>query len=127
TKPSFNFYWIYAIIAVGIIAMQVFTSGGNTRQISPNDFIELAKDGYVEKIIIINNQEVEVFIADDRLEDLQARDKKYQTITESKGQFGETPQLTFTPPEPKFFMDQVKEVNAYLVEEGQKPIDYTID
>jgi len=127
TKPSFNFYWIYAIIAVGIIAMQVFTSGGNTRQISPNDFIELAKDGYVEKIIIINNQEVEVFIADDRLEDLQARDKKYQTITKSKGQFGETPQLTFTPPEPKFFMDQVKEVNAYLVEEGQKPIDYTID
>lgn len=126
-KPSFNFYWIYAIIAVGIIAMQVFSSGGNTREISPNDFIELAKDGYVEKIIIINNLEVEVFIADDRIEDLQARDAKYKTITKSKGQFGESPQLTFTPPEPKFFMDQVKEVNTFLVEEGQKPINYTID
>ena len=126
-KPSFNFYWIYAIIAIGIIAMQVFTSGSNTREISPNEFLELAKDGYVDKIVIINNQEVEVFIADDRLEDLQARDPKFKTITKSKGQFGENPQLTFTPPEPKFFMDQVKEVNAELTESGQRAIDYKID
>lgn len=126
-KPSFNFYWIYAIIAIGIIALQVFTSGGNTREISTNDFFELAKDGYVEKIIIINNQEVEVFIADDRLEDLKDRDKKYKNLTKSKGSFGESPQLTFTPPEPKFFMDQLKEVNSELSEAGQGQIDYKID
>lgn len=126
-RPSFNFYWIYAIIAVGIIAMQVFTSGANTREISTNDFFELAKDGYVDKIIIINNLEVEVFIADDRLEDLKARDKKYQNITKSRGNFGENPQLSFTPPEPKFFMDQLKEVNAELTEAGQRQIDYKID
>lgn len=126
-KPSFNFYWIYAIIAVGIIALQVFTSGGNTREISTNDFFELAKDGYVEKIIIINNQEVEVFIADDRLEDLKDRDKKYKNLSKSKGSFGESPQLTFTPPEPKFFMDQLKEVNSELSEAGQGQIDYKID
>ncbi|GAA0875500.1 ATP-dependent zinc metalloprotease FtsH [Wandonia haliotis] len=126
-KPSFNFYWIYAIIAIGIIALQVFTSGGNTREISTNDFFELAKDGYVEKIIIINNQEVEVFIADDRLEDLKDRDKKYKNLSKSKGSFGESPQLTFTPPEPKFFMDQLKEVNSELSEAGQGQIDYKID
>jgi ATP-dependent metalloprotease FtsH len=126
-KRSFNFYWIYALIAIGIIAMQVLTSGTNTREISTPEFFELAKDGYVEKIIIINNQEVEVFILDSKLDDLRNRSPKYKQIGKSKSQFGEAPQLVFTAPEQKFFMDQLSELNLELREQGQKPIDYRID
>lgn len=126
-KKSFNFYWIYALIAIGIIAMQVLTSGTNTREISTPEFFELAKDGYVEKIIIINNQEVEVFILDSKLDDLRNRSPKYKQIGKSKSQFGEAPQLVFTAPEQKFFMDQLSELNLELREQGQKPIDYRID
>jgi ATP-dependent metalloprotease FtsH len=126
-KKSFNFYWIYALIAIGIIAMQVLTSGANTREISTPEFFELAKDGYVEKIIIINEQEVEVFILDSKLDDLRKRSPKYKQVGKSKTQFGETPQLIFTAPEQKFFMDQLSELNLELKEQGQKPIDYRID
>jgi ATP-dependent metalloprotease FtsH len=126
-SKSFNFYWIYALIAVGIIAMQAFSTNGVTREISTNEFIDLAKDGYVEKITIINVNEIEVFIHDDRIEDLKDRNPKFKTLTKSKTQFGETPQLVFTSPEPKFFMDQLNEVNKELVELGNKPIDYKID
>lgn len=111
TKKSFNFYWIYALIAIGIIAMQVMTSGTNTREISTPEFFELAKEGYVEKIIIINNQEVEVFILEGKIDDLRSRSPKYKQIGKSKTQFGETPQLIFTAPEQKFFMDQLSELN----------------
>jgi ATP-dependent metalloprotease FtsH len=127
TKKSFNFYWIYALIAIGIIAMQVMTSGTNTREISTPEFFELAKEGYVEKIIIINNQEVEVFILEGKIDDLRSRSPKYKQIGKSKTQFGETPQLIFTAPEQKFFMDQLSELNLELRELGQKPIDYRID
>jgi ATP-dependent metalloprotease FtsH len=126
-KKSFNFYWIYALIAIGIIAMQVLTSGANTREISTPEFFELAKDGYVEKIIIINEQEVEVFILDSKIDDLRKRSPKYKQVGKSKTQFGETPQLIFTAPEQKFFMDQLSELNLELKEQGQKPIDYRID
>ena len=52
-KRSFNFYWIYAIIAIGFIAVQFYSSGNYSREISPNEFFDIAERGYVEKINII--------------------------------------------------------------------------
>lgn len=125
-KRSFNFYWIYAIIAIGFIAVQFYSSGNYSREISPNEFFDIAERGYVEKINIINSQDVDVFIYDNRIDSLKKLDPKYEGIKESKTQFGESPQLTFTSPDQKFFLDQVKVINDSLRAEGKRIIDYKL-
>ena len=39
-KNPFNFYWIYGIIAVAIIVMQVFFASPSLEEKSTNEFIE---------------------------------------------------------------------------------------
>jgi cell division protease FtsH len=56
-KNPFNFYWIYGIIAVGIIAMQVFNYTPSLKEKSTNDFIEtMLKQHHVAKIVIIPSE-----------------------------------------------------------------------
>ncbi len=73
-KPGFSFYWIYAILAIIFIAIQFFNWGGSAVEISQRYFeTELLvwdeEEGTdIEKIIIVNQEVVEVFIKEDRLD-----------------------------------------------------------
>ncbi|MCX6296447.1 MAG: ATP-dependent zinc metalloprotease FtsH [Bacteroidetes bacterium] len=68
-KNPFNFYWIYGIIAVGIIAMQVFNYTPSLKEKSTNDFIEtMLKQHHVAKIVIIPSEKfAEITIKKDYL------------------------------------------------------------
>lgn len=72
-KPGFSFYWIYAILAVLIIGLQLINWGGSAVEISQmrfeNEMLAWSpEDGNdIEKIKIINQEIVEVFIKEDRL------------------------------------------------------------
>ena len=53
-KTPFNFYWIYGIIAVAIILMQVLFSSTPLKEKSTNDFIEkMLKQHHVQKIVLV--------------------------------------------------------------------------
>lgn len=53
-KNPFNFYWIYGIIAVAIIVMQMFFNSSSLEEKSTNVFIEtMLKQHHVTKIVII--------------------------------------------------------------------------
>jgi len=123
-KPgkSFNFYWIYAIIALVIIGSQFLMAPPAVRDFSQNDFEQIARDGYVEKIMIVNNEQIEVFVKKDRIEDLIAMNKKYEFIKNQKSNFGPTPHIVYTAPEIKYFMDQLHVINAELEENGQPKV-----
>lgn len=49
-KKSLNFYWIYALIAMALIGMMVFNSGGDGKLIDYRDFKNYAELGYVKKL-----------------------------------------------------------------------------
>jgi ATP-dependent metalloprotease FtsH len=72
-KPGFSFYWIYAVLAVIFIGLQFFNWGGSAVEISQMRFenemlVWNEEDGNdIEKIKIINQEVVEVFIKEDRL------------------------------------------------------------
>ncbi len=67
-KPPFNFYWIYAILAVLFIALQFYNWGGTAIEISQQRFEnQMLGSGDVEKIIVVNREIVEIFIREDRL------------------------------------------------------------
>ena len=71
-KPnnSFNFYWIYAVIAVLLISAQLFSWGSGARETNWKTFAnEMVKENDVEKIVIITNETVaEIYIKPDKIE-----------------------------------------------------------
>jgi ATP-dependent metalloprotease FtsH len=73
--PPFNFYWIYGILAVLFIGLQLMNWGGTTVEISQQRFEnQMLRTGDVDKLIVVNREIVEVFIREDRL-------NKYEDIT----------------------------------------------
>lgn len=67
-KPrfGFNLYWIYAIIAIVLIGIQLFsTFGGGTEKIKDDtQLTEYIRKGEIQKIVLINNKSAEIFIKD---------------------------------------------------------------
>lgn len=68
-KNPFNFYWIYGIIAVAIIVMQMFFTSPSLEEKSTNEFIEtMLKQHHVTKIVIIpSDNTAEITIGKDYL------------------------------------------------------------
>lgn len=68
-RPGFNFYWIYAIIGIVLISLNLFTWNNTTQDTTIDDFInEMALKGHVEKITIVNKESAEVYIKKDSLQ-----------------------------------------------------------
>ena len=72
-KNGFNFYWIYGIIAVALIAMQVMNGGmfgAGLKEVKKSDFFEtMLKQHHVAKIVVVPNENfAEIFIAKDYLQ-----------------------------------------------------------
>ena len=61
-KKPFNFYWIYAIIGVILISLNLFQWNGSMTDIDPSQFEEMVKAGDVQKVIIYNKEVAEVFL-----------------------------------------------------------------
>ncbi len=129
SKPgrSFNLYWVYAIIAVLIIASQFLMAPPAVKNFSQNDFEEIAEEGYIDRIVIVNQEEIEIFIKKDRIKDLIAKDKKYEYIANQKNSFGPSPHIVYTAPEIKFFMDRMQVINENLEANGQPKVVFTSD
>ena len=86
-NKQFNFYWIYAIIAVFFIALQLFSLVSNPlkKTTKKEFFTNFLTEGDVEKLTIVNNEFVEVFIKSIKLEKNKHIDVKNNKIRGSKG------------------------------------------
>ncbi len=91
-KPGFNFYWIYAILAVVFIGLQFFNWGSTAEEISQmrfeNEMLTWSEeDGSdIAQLKIINKEEVEVFIKEDRLDKSKYEDvEPGRTVGETSG------------------------------------------
>ncbi|WP_421754717.1 ATP-dependent zinc metalloprotease FtsH [Croceimicrobium sp.] len=68
-RRRFNIYWIYAIIALFLIALQLLHSVGNDqKQINFDDFTAMIERGDVKKVKIINEKIVQVYLTKDALD-----------------------------------------------------------
>ena len=119
-KKGFNAYWIYAIIAVLLISFNLFSLRGKSVDIDVNDFYTLAEHGYVEKLMIIKNEEIgEVYLKQDSLDAIKALDDKYSGLRKKEGLTGKSPDLEFVTPELSSFEEDIKELEAHLSEKGE--------
>ncbi len=84
-KFSFNLYWIYAIIAIVLIGIQLFNfyGGGMEKIKSDTELRNLIVDGDIKKIDVINNKSAEIYIKESSLKEKKEVFKKV-----SNGAFG---------------------------------------
>ena len=77
-KPN-NFYWIYAVIGLALLALQLVNFGGTSSSITESEFNQMVENGYVKEVVIVSNKkEVRVTLTDDALK-LEAYKSKVKT------------------------------------------------
>ncbi len=74
-KRSFNFYWIYGVIIVVILAIQIMQYNGGAKAIKFNDYERYVNAGDVGRIDIVNNEMVLVTIKKDSLKKAAHQEK----------------------------------------------------
>jgi cell division protease FtsH len=127
-NKGFNAYWIYAIIAVLLISFNLFQFSGRDLVIQESDFYELAEKGYIEKMIVIKNQETaEVYLKQDKIDSVKLLDStKYQHLQKKEGFGGRTPDAKFETKDMESFNDDMKDLKAKLEAKGKNYI-FSID
>tara|TARA_B100000809_G_C15135080_1_gene530191 strand:+ start:2030 stop:4126 length:2097 start_codon:yes stop_codon:yes gene_type:complete len=79
SKKSNNFYWIYAVIGLALLALQLVNFGGTSSTITESEFNQMVENGYVKEVEIVSNKkEVRVTLTEDALE-LEAYKSKIKT------------------------------------------------
>jgi ATP-dependent metalloprotease FtsH len=113
-RPKFNFYWIYAILAIGFIAIQYFNFSSPVQEIkSWTRLEELLTKQDVEKIVIVNKEKAEIYIKKEKLKS----DTSYKDF--SKRNFGTSttpsPQFTYQVGSEEIFSGLLKETRDTVV------------
>jgi len=83
--PKFNFYWIYAIIMVGLLAM-AFLPKKIGEKTTLKEVLSMVESHDVEKIVVENDRFISVYLTKEALEN-----DKYKKIKEKNGLFGGKP------------------------------------
>ncbi len=110
-KPGFNYYWVYAILALVFIGLQFLNWGGSAVEISQLRFeneMLFTEGREIEKLKIINQETVEVFILPERLEQ-----EKFDDVRERSGLGeGNIPHYTFQIASVENFEKMVRDAQA---------------
>ena len=116
--PKFNSYWIYGMIALFLIAMQIFNVANTTnKEIDWQRFKTMAKDGAVERVDIVNKRYAHVFLKEGQLEK-----EKYKDASTSK--FGDRPNYVFNIGFEETFSKNIAELHEGLTPEDQFGVGY---
>ena len=66
-KPRFSYYWIYALLAVLIIGLQLMNWNTTVKNIGWGELKEMILNQEVERLVLVNKEFAEVFIKKDKL------------------------------------------------------------
>ena len=118
-KFSFNSYWIYGSIILGLIIFNLmFLNEASIEVINFQRFAQLVEAGDVAKIEVVNKKDARVFLKEQSL--TKPEFKKLNESTFSKTR----PQFVFNIGPPESFADQINELNNRVAPELRVFPDY---
>ena len=130
-KGGFNVYWIYAIIAVSIIGIQLYMNGVNEIKFkSRQAFFELADSSYIQDVSIVNRQRVDFKLNEAGrnfvLNSGRPEYKEVKKILSAKGSGAgmSNPELQMDIADAGTFEEELNESNKSLKEKGKRQIAY---
>lgn len=122
-KFSFNFYWIYGIILAVLIATQVFNFNGTPKKVTWEDFNKnMLQTQDVDKIVVVNNQEANIYIKKDKLKQDKYKDVRFKSWgnTENPG-----PHYKLNTGPAEIFDRKLSEAQKTLPADAPRvPVDY---
>ncbi|MCD4747378.1 MAG: ATP-dependent zinc metalloprotease FtsH [Bacteroidales bacterium] len=86
-KGKFNFYWIYALMAIIFISLQFLNWNGEIKNIDWGELKEMLADSDIEKIIVVNKEKAEIYIKEDKLSRSRYKDIKDNGLSSGKAQY----------------------------------------
>ena len=113
SKNPFNFYWIYAIVVIGLLVFTMFGGGLNSlkwAEIDQTQFDTYLSKGWVSKIVIVNDEAAEIYIKRDSL--VNFKDPKTQKPIYKRDYQGPHFLVNFASKE--FFINQIKDTQKDL-------------
>jgi ATP-dependent metalloprotease FtsH len=76
----FNFYWIYAIIGVVIISLNLFTWNSSSNRITYTEFEQMVENNDVEKIVVVNETVAQITLKSEAIEKEQHQKRIQQPL-----------------------------------------------
>ena len=120
--PKFNAYWIYGLIAIFFIGINFFPKGFATKDITWQQFDrEMLRSNDVEKLVVVNKTQAEVYIKADRL-----KSPKYEKLLGQKftKEPPRGPHFTFQIGSVEIFDKQLSEAQKTFSEQDQISVTY---
>ncbi|KAF5068160.1 ATP-dependent zinc metalloprotease FtsH [anaerobic digester metagenome] len=112
-KPRFSYYWIYALLAVLIIGLQLMNWNTTVKNIGWGELKEMILNLEVERLVLVNKEFAEVFIKKDKL-----ALEKFKDVRPGEG-FGSTrPQYVYNIGSVETFEKDVSDIQQDL----EKPV-----
>ncbi len=111
-KPKFNIYWLYIALFAVFIGMQFINFGPKKVEIDRRTFTyDMLQAGDIEKIVVINHKEADIYIKADRL-----KDSKYQKYFKTGKEPVNGPQFFMNIGSSEAFEQQLKDAQVDIPE-----------
>ena len=68
TKPKFNTNWIFAILAISIIAFQLLSTRKSVQKATTNMIMEMIENHDIVKLVIVNKEQAEIYLTQEAIE-----------------------------------------------------------
>ena len=107
-KKPFNFYWVYAIIGVILIFIQLFNWSNPLLEMKHHEFEAMVEEGVVKQVVVVNEKVAEVYLNEKGL-----ADEKYAKRIKkpSFGKAADGPQFYFEIGPANEFAREIKELS----------------
>ncbi|MEM7102290.1 MAG: ATP-dependent zinc metalloprotease FtsH [Bacteroidota bacterium] len=118
--PKFNYYWIYGIIAVILLGINLWGVTNTAKELKWTKFERIVKKGDIEKLEIINKELAYVYIEKDALED-----EEYDDVSQTKLRYTNPgPHYIFNIGDIKVFDDKLANLQKDIADEDKIYPDY---
>lgn len=108
-KSKFNFYWIYGILAIVFLSLTIFNNGSSGEEIGWGKVQEMLRQGDVEKLILVNKEQAEIYLKADKRSD-------YGKSGNSGGFSGYSPDYSYQIGSIETFENRVQEAQKNVAE-----------
>ncbi|MFP4366753.1 MAG: ATP-dependent zinc metalloprotease FtsH [Bacteroidales bacterium] len=124
-RPKFNLYWIYGIIALVFIAIQIFGTGSKPVEINFQQFErDMLSEHDVEKVEVVNREVARIYIKQDRL-NLPKYEELFDRGFASASRSG--PHYYFTIGSVELFEERLREVQSDFSQEEKISVNYVTE
>jgi ATP-dependent metalloprotease FtsH len=115
SKPAFNTNWIFAILAVSLIAFSLFSNGKTVQKTTTSEMKAMFANHDIEKLVVVNKEQARIYLNKEALES-----GRYPKLPKPGTGFSmSVPKAHFT-----FMIGDISNFEPFIIE-AQKSAGYT--